>query len=360
MKNNILKNKAKNCKYNFSKNLLYHFIVPCVAIIIGIVLMCTVGFNYGLDFNGGINAIVVVQDIKTDNNFDKAQKTISEILDKHNVSGEVYQLVETNYYGDAISVKFEAPVDDKYQINQLVVLLEQELTAQFYPELNDKTELANLLHVDTFKGSVSSAVLLSSLLAVIIAIVGGFVYLSARYGIAAGMTSLCVAFIDIVAMLSWTLISRVNVESTLIISAAFTVMYSFIASTILFARNKENLSKEKYSKLNNKEIANQSVKDVMFKNTVFALFLLVATLLLGVIPTYMVRRMSIPMMLGCFCVYYSSMLITPGLWAYTHIRKVKKQKEDKEQKQEVIVEEHLTQEDIENAPEVIVETEAKE
>ena len=360
MKNNILKYKAKNCKYNFSKNLLYHFIVPCVAIIIGIVLMCTVGFNYGLDFNGGINAIVVVEDLRIDNNYYETQKVISEILDKHNVSGEVYQLVETNYYGDAISVKFEAPVDDKYQINQLVVLLEQELVSQFYPDLTDKTELENMVHVDTFKGSVSSAVLLSSLLAIVIAVVGGFVYLSARYGIAAGMTSLCVAFIDIVAMLAWTLISRVNVESTLIISAAFTAMYSFIASTILFARNKENLAKEKYSKLNNKEMANQSVKDVMFKNTVLALFMLVATLLLGVIPTYMVRRMSVPMMLGCFCVYYSSMLITPGLWALTHIRKVKKQKVDKEPKQEIVVEEEpLTQEDIENAPEVIVETEAK-
>ena len=360
MKNNILKYKAKNCKYNFSKNLLYHFIVPCVAIIIGIVLMCTVGFNYGLDFNGGINAIVVVEDLKIDNNYYETQKVISEILDKHNVSGEVYQLVETNYYGDAISVKFEAPVDDKYQINQLVVLLEQELVSQFYPDLTDKTELENMVHVDTFKGSVSSAVLLSSLLAIVIAVVGGFVYLSARYGIAAGMTSLCVAFIDIVAMLAWTLISRVNVESTLIISAAFTAMYSFIASTILFARNKENLAKEKYSKLNNKEMANQSVKDVMFKNTVLALFMLVATLLLGVIPTYMVRRMSVPMMLGCFCVYYSSMLITPGLWALTHIRKVKKQKVDKEPKQEIVVEEEpLPQEDIENAPEVIVETEAK-
>ena len=156
MKNNILKYKAKNCKYNFSKNLLYHFIVPCVAIIIGIVLMCTVGFNYGLDFNGGINAIVVVEDLRIDNNYYETQKVISEILDKHNVSGEVYQLVETNYYGDAISVKFEAPVDDKYQINQLVVLLEQELVSQFYPDLTDKTELENMVHVDTFKGSVVS------------------------------------------------------------------------------------------------------------------------------------------------------------------------------------------------------------
>ena len=360
MKNNVLKLKAKNCKYNFSKNLIYHFILPVVAIIVGVVLMCTLGFNYGLDFNGGVNAIVVVEDIKTDNNYDKAQEAISEILYKHNVSDEVYQLVETNYYGDAISVKFETPSDDKYQINQLLIVLEQELISEFYPDLTDKVELENLVHVDTFSGSVSSAVLLSSLLAIIIAIVGGFVYIAARYGIAAGMTALCVAFIDLVAMLAWTLISRINIESTLIISAAFTVMYSFIASTILFARNKENLAKEKYSKFNNKELANQGVKDVMFKNTTLAVFFLVATLLLGVIPTYMVRRMSIPMMLGCFCVYYSSMLITPGLWALTHIRKVKKQRADKEQKTEVVIEESLTQEDIENAPEVIVETEAKE
>ena len=86
MKNNVLKLKAKNCKYNFSKNLIYHFILPVVAIIVGVVLMCTLGFNYGLDFNGGVNAIVVVEDIKTDNNYDKAQEAIYEILYKHNVS----------------------------------------------------------------------------------------------------------------------------------------------------------------------------------------------------------------------------------------------------------------------------------
>ena len=62
MKNNILKNKIKNCKYNFAKNIFYHFILPCVAIIVGIVLVATIGFNGGIDFNGGVSASVVVED----------------------------------------------------------------------------------------------------------------------------------------------------------------------------------------------------------------------------------------------------------------------------------------------------------
>ena len=54
-------------------------------------------------------------------------------------------------------------------------------------------------------------------------------------------------------------------------------------------------------------------------------------------------------------------MIAPGLWSLTYIRKVRKQKQDKKQKEEVVVEEQPSEEiNIEEAPEVIVETEVKE
>ena len=359
MRNKIL-NKIKNCNYNYSKNWFYHIIVPCVAIVVGLILFFTVGFNKGIDFAGGINASIVVEDLNKGDNYKLAKEQLDNVLEDFKISGEIYQTIETNYYGSAISVKFENTFSDK-QLEILKTELKQALEASFYPDITNQDELNNLVKVNSFGPSVSSALVLSSILAVVVAIVGGFVYIASRFGLTAGISSMCVALLDVVATLGWVLITRINVESTLMISLAFVAVYSMLSSIIIFSRTKENLAKEKFAKSTNCEIANQSIKDTMLVLSVLSVLMLVVSLMLGVLPTYMIGRMSLPMLLGCLVVLFSSIFITPGLWSLTFIRKVRKQKQQKQEKEEVVIEEQPEETvDIEKAPEVIVETEAKE
>ena len=358
MKNNekSLIKRIKNTNYNFSKNFFYHLIVPCIAILVGIILLFTVGVNKGIDFAGGTTATVVVENIEKDNNYSKAKEKLDTVLNNYKISGEVYQLVETNRYGYAISVSFENI--DCEELELFREDLKDKLANAFYPNLTNEDELNNFIKVSTYGNNTSNSFIVSSALALLCAVVAAFIYVAIRFGLSAGITSLSIAILDILATLGWVLITRVNVESTVMIALMFTCVYSMLASVLFFSKVKSNLAKEKYAKASNIVLANQSVKQTILTNTLLLILFLVSALLLGAIPTYMVRRMSIPVMIGGFVVYYSSTLLTPGLWALTHIRKTKKQKQVKEKEVQVAEEEQFRE--LEDAPEVIVETEAKE
>ena len=47
-----LNQKIVSSKFNITKNFLYFLIVPAVLLIVGIILLSTVGFNLGTDFTG--------------------------------------------------------------------------------------------------------------------------------------------------------------------------------------------------------------------------------------------------------------------------------------------------------------------
>ena len=55
-----LDNKIENSKFDFCKNLKWFLIAPLLIILIGIVLLCTLGFNLGLDFTGGTNITIYI------------------------------------------------------------------------------------------------------------------------------------------------------------------------------------------------------------------------------------------------------------------------------------------------------------
>ena len=355
-KNNMftnLKDKVKNTKYNFSKNFFYHLIAPCVAIVVGLVLLFCVNFNLGLDFKGGTLATVVCeQDLSESKNYNEVKKTINEIFKDNKVEIKLYQKVETSYYGNGITVKFDRVSDEVKE------QLKYDLINEFYPTLTDENDLATFVKVDNFDKNVHADILLSTTLAVLVSLVAVFVYIFLRHGICAAFTSVIVTVLNLLTLAGLLLITRVRVEMGVVAGFAFVTIFSLIYSMIFASRMSENLKKEKYAKTPNQELANITVKDVLVKNCILTCVLLITTLLLGVVPTQMVRSSSLPLMIGAFICFYSSLFIIPGLWSLTYIRNSKKSKQ-KNDKQEVVIEEKLTEDDINNAPEVIVETEAK-
>ena len=354
-KNNIftnLKTKVKQTNYNFSKNLYFQLMLPLFIIILGLILVLCCNFNLGYDFKGGSVATVVVEnDLSQGNNYKEAKDRLDKVLKENNINGDIYQKVSTSYYGDAITVKFSKLSDD------LKVQLRQDLINEFYPTLEDADDLEIFVKVENFGANVSLDTILSTALAIIVMIVAVFVYISARYGLSAGFVSMLVSILDAVVLLALLGITRVSIEVGALTSFAFVSLYSLISSLTFISCAQSNISKEKFQKESKYIIANVSVKEVLVKYILFAIILLVISLLMGVVPTHMVRSSSLPIMMGVLVVLYSSIYVVPGLWSLTYIRKKNtKTKQD----QTVVVEEKLSEEDITKAPEVIVETEAKE
>ena len=55
-----IQNAVENTKFDFCRNLKWFLVAPLIIILIGIVLLCTLGFNLGLDFTGGTNMTIFI------------------------------------------------------------------------------------------------------------------------------------------------------------------------------------------------------------------------------------------------------------------------------------------------------------
>lgn len=351
MKTN-LRLKMENSEYGFAQNFWYHLIAPAVIVILALVLGLCFNFNLGLDFRGGTIATVVIEeDLSISKNYKDVKAKLDQVLSENEINGLVYQKETTNYYGDAIIVRFNR-IDDNTR-----EALEQDLIEAFH-STSDQDDLERFVKVDNFEGNVDSAVLTSTILAVLLTIVCVMIYLWIRLGTTAAFLSLFISLFDLIITTSLVIILRIQVEISTIIALAFISLYSLL-NTYLFASDvNSNTRKEKYAKSTIKEIANISIKQSLVQKLSIALILLIFVLLLGVIPTYQVRCLTLPCLIGIIVVFLSSIFITPGFWSFTYIKRKVSNKNQKQNKQ--VIEETKLSEDITKEPEVIVETETKE
>lgn len=357
MNNNFytnLKEKIKNCDYNFAKNVLYHLIAPCVILLVGIILLCTVNFNLSYDFKESTVATVVIVDKDLDKNevYSNAQKDIKEVCKQNGIDFVIYQKVETNYYGDAISVKFDRVSDEVKE------KLEKDLLEKFYPTLTDKDEQNEYVKVDNVDKGLSNGATISTVLAVLVTYIALFIYTSSRKGLCAGFVSLFANILTGITLAGLLLITRVKVSiATLSVFALVTIL-SQVFSHLYFTKLYSHQSKEIHSKTSKVELANLTIRDLLKPYLMMTLLLLIGALFMAVMPIQAVASFGYSLFLGVISVMFYNIMVVPGLWVMFYIPK-KKKKQKVEQK-EVVVEEKLSEDDITTAPEVIVEQEAKE
>ena len=82
--------KIANSKFSFTKNLKYFLIAPIIITIIGIVLLCTLGFNLGFDFTGGTNMTVYTNGERLENGaFSEQSYDVDNDEDYNTVLGKI-------------------------------------------------------------------------------------------------------------------------------------------------------------------------------------------------------------------------------------------------------------------------------
>lgn len=349
---NKLKNGLNNTKYNFSKNWLYHLIAPCLIIVVGLVLLFCVGFNVSYDFKGGTVATVVVEsDLNNKSNYDLIKKDIDEVCKANKIDVIVYQKADVNNYGDAITIKFDRVSDEVRE------QLKQDLLEKFHPDVVDEFEKDTFVKVDNFDRNVSSEVTMSLILAILVTFVALFIYIASRKGLCAGFVALFVSVISNLTFAGLLLITRTVVDINIVGAFAFVTMLSELLSMLFFTKANANYGKEIYAKTSKMELANITTKENIKLVAIISIIVLMFALFMAVMPLYAIQNVGIALFLGLIVCVYADILLVPGLWALLYIQRKKKQKVIDNN---VVVEEKLTDDDIKNAPEVIVETETKE
>lgn len=357
MKRFSIDERLEKSKFSYSKNLKYFIIAPIIIVVVGIILLCTLGFNLGFDFTGGTNMTIYMNDssstsgeefsdqsydLSNDEDYAKASQKIEKVLGLFGLTSSAIQKSEFNVNadagygftisdGDAILVKFQnGDSDDIEDLNNRIRLAflvefgyvdglttEEVVDVQNAEDYLDDAEYSALV----INGGVTTAnatteLMMKSFLALFVAIVVILIYVAFRFELTSGLSAILALFHDVLVTASVMLMCRVEIN-TAFIAALITILgYSINNTIIIFDRIRENVKMSKnLGKIDNYAIADRSVSSTMMRTVLTTLTTFVMIFFITVIGVADIREFAFPIMVGILAGFYSSVFLTPGLWA---------------------------------------------
>lgn len=357
MKRFSIDERLEKSKFSYSKNLKYFIIAPIIIVVVGIILLCTLGFNLGFDFTGGTNMTIYMNDssstsgekfsdqsydLSKDEDYAKASQKIEKVLGLFGLTSSAIQKSEFNVNadagygftisdGDAILVKFQnGDSDDIEDLNnriRLAFLVEfgyvdglttEEVVAIQNAEdyLDDAEYSALVINGGVTTANATTELMMKSFLALFVAIVVILIYVAFRFELTSGLSAILALFHDVLVTASVMLMCRVEIN-TAFIAALITILgYSINNTIIIFDRIRENVKMSKnLGKIDNYAIADRSVSSTMMRTVLTTLTTFVMIFFITVIGVADIREFAFPIMVGILAGFYSSVFLTPGLWA---------------------------------------------
>ena len=263
------------------------FSISLAIILIGVVLMCTRGLNFGIDFKGGTKLVVELGD-----NFDKV---------------EVDNIVK-EYASDAVTKTVEGT---QYEIKSTE--LDETKTAELFDALKEKYTLDDsaLVSETQIGPSVGKELSRNAIIAVLVACVAMLVYIAIRFEFTFGVAAIGALIHDVLITLSVYAIFDIPVNSSFIAAMLTIVGYSINDTIVVFDRIRENNHSMRRS--NPAEIANKSINKTLARSINTSLTTLIIIGAVNVfVPT--VREFSFPLLIGIAAGAYSSIFIASPIW----------------------------------------------
>lgn len=330
----LLENKIKNSNLKVSKNFLYYIIAPIAILLIGIILLCTVGFNGGSDFAGyssftmyvnneGTYQNAAVYDLSKADEYNAVYDKIEGILAEENLKVENIQITKIDINenetlivgGQAVKVTF-LNIDEKAEdIKVKNAALENRILAEF----GYSTTPEAMTSID-YKAPAFSFNWMSGLLAaVVFGILAALIYFSIRNrSFAILVMGIIQVALDVLVSLGLILICRVPVNMTISIIVAITAILS-VANVFLFVtKSKENIAGGFYEGLKNSEKADKTVKELAFKKALAYIGFILISILFIALATNAVRFVSLASLLAIIVSFYNANFVLPALWAATY------------------------------------------
>ena len=327
-----------NSKFNFVKNLKW-FILPSIAIfLVGLILVCVLGFNYGIDFTGGSIMTIYANDenliadastfdIENSTDFNEMQNKIEQVLESFDIKGASYQKTTIDieelgvYHGQAIVVKYQNNVDDVDAITSINSQIQTKLIETFSYGTNQDA----ILNGGIITPSASTEMVVNAFIAIFVTMLLISLYIGLRFGLTSAFTTALCLFHDILITSSLVAMFRFTVNFTFIASLVVVMMYSTCNLIIVLSRMKEYQRSGRFDGESNEVIANSTIKESMTSLIISAMVALICMLLIGVIGVSDIRAFAFPIVLGILSSFYSTVFLVPGLWSIAFKHKNKKQ-----------------------------------
>ena len=189
-----------------------------------------------------------------------------------------------------------------------------------------------VLQSDFVGPKFSSSLFRSSVSAILIAFVLILLYISVRFRISYALSSIIALIHDVLMMLSFVVILRLEVSSTTIAAVLTIIGYSLNNTIVIFDRVRENIKENRGS--DPASMVSWSFRQSFTRTFITTLTTLFAIVPLSIFSTGDIRNFAINLIWGLVVGAYSSSIIAPALLMVFHrkfpIDKIKEKKEEEE------------------------------
>lgn len=338
-----LDEKIENSKFNFCKNLKWFLIAPIVICLVGVVLLCTLGFNLGIDFTGGSNMTIyldtdgtyTVDDSVVSTNQRVLEQKINNVLREYGLDINTYQDTTMNISGmgiedgKAVIIKYQnnnkletakiEEINDKIRLDLLKAFkyVDEDATLETIGSIEESALIAN---GGITTASASSELMMKSFIALLVAILLILIYVAFRFEFTSGLAAILALFHDLLVTTSIMLICRIEINVSFIAALVTILGYSVNNTIIIFDRMRSDLktAKQSNTKISNQEVANGAVRASFMRTILTTLTTFIMIFMVTVIGVPDIREFAFPIMIGILAGFYSATCLTPGLWAIAY------------------------------------------
>ena len=352
-----LDEKIENSKFNFCKNLKWFLIAPIVICLVGVVLLCTLGFNLGIDFTGGSNMTIyldtdgtyTVDDSVVSTDQRVLEQKINNVLREYGLDINTYQDTTMNISGmgiedgKAVIIKYQnnnkletakiEETNNKIRLDLLKAFkyVDENATLETIGSIEESALIAN---GGITTASASSELMMKSFIALLVAILLILVYVAFRFEFTSGLAAILALFHDLLVTTSIMLICRIEINVSFIAALVTILGYSVNNTIIIFDRMRSDLktAKQSNAKISNQEVANGAVRASFMRTILTTLTTFIMIFMVTVIGVPDIREFAFPIMIGILAGFYSATCLTPGLWAIAYRPKKNKKSSNSQPK----------------------------
>lgn len=261
--------------------------ISLIIVVIGLGFTFFKGLNFGIDFKGGTQVSIQLNDEISKADVDTIVKGYAADASTTISNNNEYEIKSTDLDSDKLS-SIMNELKDKYSLEDTALLSQEEIGASVGKELTR-----------------------NSLLALFAAGVVMLIYVVIRFEFTFGVAALVATLHDILMTIGVYAIFGIPVNTPFIAAMLTIVGYSMNDTIVIFDRIRENTKKMR--RANTYEIADTSLTETLARSVYTSLSTLATIVAINIlVPS--VREFTIPLIVGIICGAYSSIFIASPVY----------------------------------------------
>ncbi len=280
---------------NVTNNKIKYLLLPIIIVIAGIVMYFVQGFNFDIEFMGGIKMQVNMG--QTFNN-----EEVSKYLEEK--TGVTPIIVQTVGDGTQASIKTQP--------------IEESKKTEIYSALKEKYGLQEEepMSVTSASASFGNQVQKKALIYTIIALICILAYIAFRFEWRSAISAIIALAINLAVMMAVYTISYTPLNTTFIAAMLTVIGYSINNTIVVFDRIRENMKGYNPKKGDTvSDITNRSINESMGRTINTTITTLITIVVLYIMGVPSIKEFAFPLIIGVLAGAYSSIFIASPIWA---------------------------------------------